>query len=106
MPTSPRFSSAYSEIISLKDEQSVNSGTGTAMAALSDNWGSLDGNGHLVISQSAGRNNPSMGSAAFSDQIYTPNAIDSQLECVTSNISSDNDQYFYRVELNRIDPLL
>gem|GEM_PF-4065518 len=76
------------------------------MAALSDNWGSLDGNGHLVISQSAGRNNPSMGSAAFSDQIYTPNAIDSQLECVTSNISSDNDQYFYRVELNRIDPLL
>jgi len=48
----------------------VNSDTGTDMSALSNSWGDINGAGHLVISQSAGRNNPAMGSAAFSGNIY------------------------------------
>lgn len=48
----------------------VNSGSGTNIVALSDNYGAMNGSGQLIVSANAGRINTPMGADAFGGDIY------------------------------------
>ena len=49
---------------------SLNSGSGSAIVALTDDYGTRNGSGQLIVSANQGRVNTSMGSDAFSGNVF------------------------------------